>query len=364
MAFVVQCPFCKLRAKVPDRANGAIGRCPKCASSFTLASADDQHLPECAVASADAVDEPDIQSVAASAVGIAIAEAAASVEESTPADSLTVDNPHRSASSAFQPAVAAGALALLFSGIALIGGSIPMLCGFVLSLSGLALLTGMIAIILASLSARPRLILPIAGSVAAVAMLIVAWLFPALLGPAYEYTRQRRDPPPVGLRAVPLAGALALDETPEWVDAKRYALQRDDLRVHVIRVALLPPTAKEPTERLLVRVRVSLDRADAKSLERNQNLSPRLTDDMGKLCALRRSEFFDLGGGRNKPGLFPVPTIEETFVFKAPAEGWKSLRLELPAARWRGTGVFQFAIPATTPGPAPDAPIPQPKSGK
>jgi uncharacterized paraquat-inducible protein A len=46
MAFVVQCPFCKVRAKVPDRANGATGRCPRCANSFTMAPADDQNAPE------------------------------------------------------------------------------------------------------------------------------------------------------------------------------------------------------------------------------------------------------------------------------------------------------------------------------
>ena len=108
MAFVVQCPFCKVRAKVPDRAMGAIGHCPKCASSFTLASVDDQHLPESATASS-ADDEP----LSASTVDAAIAEAAASAaaNDPTPADSLLADIPHRSSPAKFQPSAAAGALA-------------------------------------------------------------------------------------------------------------------------------------------------------------------------------------------------------------------------------------------------------------
>jgi hypothetical protein len=351
MAFVVQCPFCKARARVPDRANGAIGRCPKCASSFTLAPADDQHLPE-STPPAGAADESEIEPIAASAVSVAIAVAAAAVEEAKPADSLTADEPQRSAPSGFQPAAAAGALALLLAGFALVCASISFLRGFVLPLSGLGLLTGLTAIVLARLSARPRLLLPILGSAAAGTMLIVAWLFPALLGPAYQHARQRREPAPVGLHAIPLAGAPALADVPEWVDAKRYALQRDGLRVQVVRVSLLHQAttdAKPAQELLLVRARISLERG-AKPLERKDQPSPTLTDDLGKPSTLRQSEFFDMGDGKAKSALFPVPTIEETFAFDAPAEGWKTLRLELPASRWRGNGAFQFmiAVPSET----------------
>jgi hypothetical protein len=341
MAFVVQCPFCKLQARVPDRANGAVGRCPKCASSFTLAPADDQRLPE--AAAAPTADESDLKPISASAIAVA----AAAIEEPQPADSLPADEPHRSAPSGFQPAAAAGALALLLSGFALICGSISFLRGLVLPLSGLSLLTGITAIALTRLSARPRLLLPIAGSAAAGAMLIAAWLFPALLGPAYQHARQRREPAPVGLRAIPLAGAPALADVPDWVDAKRYALQRDGLRVQVIRSSLLHQAAtdaKPAQELLLVRVRISLEWGDAKPLERKDQPGPTLTDDMGKTHALQQSEFFDRGDGKSKSAVFPTPAIEETFAFDAPAEGCKTLRLELPGARWRGNGAFQFMI--------------------
>ena len=181
------------------------------------------------------------------------------------------------------------------------------------------------------------------GSTVAGAIFVVGWFHPALLGPADEHAVRRSAPLPVGLIAIPLAGAPALAEPPEWVDAKRYALQREGLRVQVIRVSLVSPAAKE---RLLVRVRISLDRPDAKPLERKDHPAPTLTDDRDKSFALRQSEFFDRGGGNAKPSLFPVPTIEETFAFDAPAAGWKALRLELPADRWAGTGVFRFTINA------------------
>lgn len=356
MAFVVQCPFCKLQAQVPDRANGAIGRCPKCASSYTLAPADDQHLPEAEPAPAD---EAESEPIAASAVSDAIAAAAAAAEQAKPVDSLAADVSQHSPSSAFQSAAAGGALALLLAGFALICSSISWLRGFVFPLCGLGLLTGLAAIVMARLSARPRLLLPITGSTAAAAMLIVAWLFPALLGPAFQHARLRRDPAPVGLHAIPLAGVPALAEAPEWVDARRYALQRDGLRVQVVRVSLLHQAAtdvKPAQELLLVRVRVSLQQGDKKSFERKDQPGPTLTDDKGKTYTLQQSEFVDRGDGKSKAGLFPVPTIEETFAFDAPAEERKTLRLELPAARWRGSGAFKFAI--TVPG----EPAQQPKS--
>jgi DNA-directed RNA polymerase subunit RPC12/RpoP len=53
MPFVVQCPYCKMRARVPDRALGASGKCARCASSFTLVPADDQRVPEMAAARSD-----------------------------------------------------------------------------------------------------------------------------------------------------------------------------------------------------------------------------------------------------------------------------------------------------------------------
>src|SRR5438105_1226243 len=45
MPFVAECILCKHRVRVPDHALGASGRCPRCASYFTLAPADDIREP-------------------------------------------------------------------------------------------------------------------------------------------------------------------------------------------------------------------------------------------------------------------------------------------------------------------------------
>jgi hypothetical protein len=334
-----------------------MGRCPKCASSFTFAPVDDRHLPESRPAQPG--DESAAEPVPEKALGAAIAAAAAATEQSPAAADLLAERPPPAPVPRLHPARIGGALALFCSGTALVGSSVSFFHGLILPLSILGLFSGIAAVGVAIWSGRARLLLlPAFGSVQAAAVLIVVWFFPGLLGPAYEYSRRRPEPTPVGLHAVPLPGAPALDQVPDWIDARRYALQEGGLRVQVIDVGILPPaktdgkTKTPPKERLLVRVRVSQQGAGAKPIERAENPAPTLGDELGKSFPLVQTEFFDLGGGADKPGLYPVPTIEETFVFEAPDKDCKNLRLELPAARWHGTGAFRFVIQP----PGPDSP--------
>jgi hypothetical protein len=343
MAFVVQCPFCKLKAKAPDRALGAMGKCPRCANSFTFASADDQHLPE----SVQAAEAADPEAPSGSALGAAIAEAAASRAEEAP----LADVPAPVPPARLRTAQVGGALAFFLAGLALVGASVPLLFALVLPLSVLGLLIGTAAVAVASRSGGRLLFLPAVGSAAAAAILVVAWFFPALLGPAFEFSRRRPDPLPPGLQALPLGDAPALTEVPEWTDASRYALRQDGLRVEVREFGVLPPEKADakaktpPKERFVVSVRISQVGKDAKPIERTESAVPKLSDAPGQSYALLQTEFFDRGGA-DRPGLDAEPTIEETFVFEAPAKGWQNLRLELPARRWQGEGVFRFAIEA------------------
>src|SRR5262249_29866643 len=139
MAFVVQCPFCKLRARVPHRANGANGKCPRCANSFTLAPADDQVLHELpvGVGEASAAAGGDAGALAGPRVAVAIAQAsAAKLKRSAPvaapddADSLPdyqaiSPGPARRR----RTGAAAGVVALLAAGSGLLCASMPALCG-------------------------------------------------------------------------------------------------------------------------------------------------------------------------------------------------------------------------------------------
>ena len=100
MAFVVQCPFCKLKAKVPDRALGGVGHCPRCANPFSLAAAEDGHLPE---AIAQNNTEPATEMTVGAA--IAVATAVAKANDPIPVNELA-DVGFSPARSDFRPASA------------------------------------------------------------------------------------------------------------------------------------------------------------------------------------------------------------------------------------------------------------------
>jgi hypothetical protein len=272
-------------------------------------------------------------------------------------------------SSRVRPEVLAGAAALLLAGSALLCASFSFLCGLVAPLSGLGLATGGVALVLARFAAKGGLLLPVAGSVAAGAILNVALFLPAMLGPTYERSRQSGDPARNVLRAVPLGSGPVIFQTPEWVNASQYALQRGDLRVHIVGVAVdpVPGTTKsksKPSQEssLLVRVRVTLaerqssgqnkafdwiENRENKPFGGNNNPIPILIDGAAKSYAFRESKVFDSVGAKRRANLFPVQTADEVFAFETPPEGWESLRLEVAAAAWGRAGVFRFTIPAT-----------------
>jgi hypothetical protein len=383
MIFVAECPFCMARVRVTDHASGSIGKCPRCTSSFTLAPVDDQRLSGQMAASAGPAGESEIANGSIRAPGkqaaiveaLAAAKMPAATETSFPSSAwereaaADAGSTPVAVSSRVRPEALAGAVALVLSGSALLCASFSFLCGLVAPLSGLGLLTGGAALVLARLAPTGRLFLPITGSVAAGAILNVALFLPAVLGPTYDRSRQRGDPDRNVLRVVPLGSMPVISQTPEWVNASQYALQRGDLRVQIVGVSIDPvpgttkskPKSPQPGT-LLVRVRVTLAErqpgGENKSLDWTQNRenkpfggnripNPALTDVGGKSYAFRESKVFDSVGGKRGANLFPVQTADEVLAFEAPPEGWESLRLEAPAAAWGGAGVFRFTIPAT-----------------
>lgn len=194
MAFVVQCPFCKFRATAPDRALGAAGRCPKCASAFTVAPLDDTRLPESGPAPPEVETEP--EPVKSEAMEIAIAEAAAVVKP-PPLIEPPADAPPSPKSKRSNLARLGGALAIFLSGLALAAGAVAFLHPFVRVLAALAFLAGLAGIVLGASGARRRMLLPLLGTAAACAVLVVVWFFPALLGPAYEFSCRLPETTPV-----------------------------------------------------------------------------------------------------------------------------------------------------------------------
>ncbi|MBI3823605.1 MAG: hypothetical protein HY289_13125 [Planctomycetes bacterium] len=345
MAFIVQCPYCKVRSRAPERALGASGRCTRCANTFTMAPADDQRAP----ASAKAADA-DVEPVPEAAVSAAIAEAveAVPVEEADFAPQ-PVSRLHRLAG-------VLGAAALLSAGLALISATIATLAGLVLPLSGVGLLIGLIATGLVCRAAPSRWIVPGLGSAAHAAMGTMALALPGVFGPTFQAARQPAAEiwQPDGMMAIPFnAGDAYRKDVPDWVDASRYALQSNDLRVQVAGVTMTKET-------LHINLRVQVIGTKGKKLDFAANRTRRpfqregtlkLTDGAGKSVELREARVIGADSADAKAGSVPVQASDEVLVFAAPPKGWDKLHLEVAAEAWDRPGVFKFSIPAAMAAP-------------
>jgi hypothetical protein len=384
MPFQVECLFCGHRAQVPDRAYGASGTCPKCANSFTLVpAAVTVPLP----ASGKSSRKESHTSSRKESHNRTLAKTAPTPITDNPASPTPVletelpapaPRPKRK-SRRMEKAIAAAAetlpdakptrpprridplslVALLTGGAALLCASAPALCGFVLPLGAVAVLLGLASFLLAPVTAR--VLLPATATALGAGVTVAALFFPALLGPMFRAAWERGRVDPTAIRIIPLAGEVGTAD-PEWVDASRAALEQGRVRVEVVSASVGPDKAKSaapkkgpPPECLFVRLRTRrvekpgefAQRKD-KTGQRLERPRPRLTDAAGKVYEPR--EVVEAAPEKRKTdkrsGLFPVTVQEEEFVFEAPPAS-ASLRLEIAAATWGGTGAFRFTIPGS-----------------
>jgi hypothetical protein len=377
MPFIVECPYCGLRGRLPDRAEGGSGKCPRCSNSFTLVPAEDQRAPVSAARESAETDLADtaLEARTSTAVATAIAEATeAAAEADAAAEQLAcaeeaapeTEAPNRSPARV-QPATLAGTAALLCGGIGLLCASVPALCLLVVPLSTLGLLGGQLAIALACNGARRqrRLLVPITGSAVCSLLLFLALACPSLLGPTYlgySFSRQAAAPP-AAMRAIPLGAAPVLTEVPDWTNAGQYALQQGELRLQVVGISMAPASdgRKAAPDLLHVRIRVTLAARpagrDAKPIDFADNRrqrpfdgsgpTPALADGAGKLYSVRDSKIVESVGGKRRADLFPIHSADEVLVFDAPPMGSDPLQLEVPGEAWGAAGKFRFAIPAS-----------------
>jgi hypothetical protein len=378
MPFQVECLFCGHRAQVPDRAYGASGTCPKCANSFTLVpAAVTVPLPE--RTKSPHKERP--KRAPAKTAPIPISDTPASPTPLLEAESSTPAPRPRRKSRRVQKAIAAAVVvapeqtpkrptrrldrvalvALLTGGAALLCASAPALCGLVLPLGAAAVILGLAGFLLAPVNARVWL--PAVATALGIGVSGAAFFFPALLGPTYRAAREFGRVDPTAIRIIPLAGDVGTTD-PEWVDASRAALEQGRVRVEVVWAAVGTDKAKSavpkkgaPAELLFVRVRTRrverpgefAKRAD-RSGTRLEKPRPRLTDAAGKVYEPREvvePAADTRKSDKRRSGLFPVTVQEEEFVFQSPPAGSASMRLELPAETWGGTGTFRFTIPSS-----------------
>ncbi len=233
MPFVVQCPFCGLRARVPDRALAASGRCPRCESNYTLVPADDQHVPA-SVAPAAEVDnvEATVEQPSQMAAAIAVAAILTDVPGAAAgASGAEVADTCPTTAGTWGPGLAAAA-ALWCGAAALCCASFTGLCGLVRPLAMAGLASGGVALALVWRERwNRRYLLPGTATAVCAALVVGGFGFPTLLGPTYHRYRDAGAAAPRVLRAIPLGGAPMLAQVPDWVDARRYALQCGDLHV-------------------------------------------------------------------------------------------------------------------------------------
>jgi hypothetical protein len=194
-------------------------------------------------------------------------------------------------------------------------------------------------------------------------VLLTAWLFPSLLGPAYLGSREREVADPAAVRVIPLTGGSenAAAEDPNWVDASRAALQQAKIRLQVMSASVGPLKAESSPkkesasgEALFIRLRRQL--ADAAGVvgtkpsqtmrKQLENHRPRLTDNSGKVYPLRNVQEVAAQKER-RPSVFPVNFQDAVLVFEAPGPGVENLRLEVPAEAWETKGPFRFTIPGS-----------------
>jgi hypothetical protein len=250
-------------------------------------------------------------------------------------------------------------VAALFAGCAaLLCATVSWLCSAVVPLSLGASVLGVVSLVRAFRRGHARMLFPVAGAVVPTIVLLVAWLFPGLLGPTYSDSRDTEVVDPQLIRRIPLPGVKddGAPEDPDWANAARVALRQGPVTVQVVEVALgdFEGPADRPGKtdsglvvHLLVQRMPDPGEVAGTALTpgafKSQH-TPRLRDVAGKAWKLREVRPGHIGED-NQPK-FAVGEMVTTWslIFESAASA-QDLRLEIPASAWGGTGTFRFAIP-------------------
>jgi hypothetical protein len=194
----------------------------------------------------------------------------------------------------------------------------------------------------------------------AVVLLLVLFV-PGFFGSNYRGFRQRVPSADV-VQVIPKRGQPATDipKDSDWVDASRYALERNHVTVEIVSVTVGKVEVRsggalkmsaEPFLVISLRRRRTSDGEEfaagvrGRQVARDTELTMNLTDNLGSQYARQP---IDLGW--NNAGLarastvFPVSTTDDVVAFAAPAADVESLRLEISSPQL-GSGPLRFTIP-------------------
>jgi hypothetical protein len=376
MPFLAECMLCRQKVRLPDKATGASIQCPRCGSYFTAA-------PEERLMSAAKRQEPP------SPIGIvppppSMVVASSPRVEPEPATDMPASAFDEAPDSTPQPALRLpvfpvsqaqrsgiepigidpiGLGAIVVAGLAGWCTTVFMLTILVIPLAILGFMAGLAGLAAGLLRDRPRWVLATIGTVANLALFVAALFVPSWLGGTYQLSRERVEPEIATPRVVPLPGKAPAEgePVPEWPDATRFSVHIKSVRIQVVSAEVRPleiattPKKKYTQESYLV-LRIRAHQApggaefasdawgqEGTAQERRQ---PTLTDESGKSYQPAPAHLGGEAGTLTKRSTdFPLGITDEVYLFEAPAPGTASLRLEIPAAGWGGTGTVRFAIP-------------------
>jgi hypothetical protein len=240
-----------------------------------------------------------------------------------------------------RPIEPVGATALFLGCAALLCASFRPLAGWLVPLSVTGLIGGVTAIIRAKRTARFRLTFPIGGTAVAATVLLVALVFPGLLGPFYQSSRPRQvDPQSQAIFRMVLPGdsRSAGPDDPVWANASRFALCQEKLTVQVIEVTV--------TEQRCLQICLRIMGEESSGLLEEEN-RPKLTDAGGTAYKLLDVKAASAPLAEGAKANAQVPATDAVYTFELPGGDAPTLHLEVPATACGGTGTFRFAIPST-----------------
>lgn len=221
---------------------------------------------------------------------------------------------------------------------------------------------GGVVILTAAIRRQEFVFRSIATSTYGAIVLLLVLLAPGVFGTSYRSYRQR-IPSADTVQVIPKRGQSVTDipKDTDWVDASRYALERNHVIVEIMGVTVGRTEVRDPGGRKamssepylilsLRRRRVADGEEFAAGVQgrqdvRDTELKFTLTDNQGREYARQ-----DVDLGWNNSGLarastvFPTSTTDDVIAFAAPPADVESLRLEISSTQL-GSGPVRFTIP-------------------
>lgn len=231
----------------------------------------------------------------------------------------------------------------------------------VLPLAGAGALCALIILIAAA--RRHEFVVRSAATCAYGAVVLLLLLFaPRFFGGNYQSFRQRA-PSADFVQVIPKRGQSAtnIPKDSDWVDASRYALERNHVLVEIMAATIGNAEIREPGGKLRMSSEpylvISLRRRRAADGEefaagiqgrpdvRESELKMVLTDNQGRNYARQEVDLaWNNSGLARASTVFPVSTTDDMIAFAPPADDVEFLRLEVTSPQL-GSGPVRFTIP-------------------